>query len=265
MGSSSSNPIQNLIDQYNRLSAYRTQLQTQLNSLTTTNGDLNTDNIKITKQYTSSMTAYNKEIGGKRGQIKTLQSDYAIQLSKNKELTNMNNHGNRALSSAWTRSSDLTVGTAGLQIESNKYKSDLYDNITNQNEILNDEYDRINDGILKYDHKSAFQSSAITSLTTFNAILFYTFYALLLVYIYLLFVKPSEMSIYVKLFLILLLAAFPFFIGRVEKVGFSIWTYIYGFLTGSRVNNLTESQRAVIEQTTDLRVNGPDTLVLKNK
>lgn len=265
MGSSSSNPIQNLIDQYNRLSAYRAQLQDQLNSLTTTQGYLNNDNIAITNRYNTTMANYNRQITGKQGQIKTLQGNYATELDKSKGLTSMAKSGNRMLSSAWTRSSDLNMGTAALQIESNKYKSDLYDNIINQNEILNDEYDRIGDGLLKYEHKSAFQSSAISSLTTFNTILFYTFYVLLLVYIYLLFVKPSEMSIYVKLFIILLLAAFPFFIGRIEKIAFFIWTYIYGFLTGSRVNNLTESQRAVIEQTTDLRVNGPDTLVQKNK
>ena len=262
MGNSSSNPIQNLIDQYNRLSAYRAQLQDQLNSLTSTHGYLNNDKTVIVNKYDATMSQYNREIGSKKQTIQSLQNDYQRDLQQNKDIGNMNNAGNKVLGSAWNQKSNLNMGTAALQIESNFYKTNLFDNITNQNYVLDDEYNRLKDGFLKYEHKSAFQSVAISSLTTFNTILFYTFYSLLLVYIYLLFVNPSDLSIYNKLFLILLLAAFPFFIGRIEKIAFFIWTYIYAFLTGSRVNNLTESQRAVIEQTTDLHVSGPDTLVL---
>uniref|UniRef100_A0A6C0JHC0 Uncharacterized protein n=1 Tax=viral metagenome TaxID=1070528 RepID=A0A6C0JHC0_9ZZZZ len=262
MGNSSSNPIQNLIDQYNRLSAYRAQLQEQLNSLNVTYGYLNSDNSAIINQYNRTMAEYSREIGGKQGQLKTLKKKYEDESNNNKQLGNMNNAGNKVLSSAWSHRGDLAMGTAALQIESNLYKTNLFNNIQTQNYVLDNEYNHIQDGFLKYEHKSAFQSVAISSLTTLNTILYYTFYILLLVYIYLLFFNPSNMTIYFKLFLILLLAAFPFFIGRVEKTVYFVWTYIYAFLTGSRVNNLTESQRAVIEQTTDLRVSGPDTLVL---
>jgi hypothetical protein len=267
MGNGSSNPIQLLINQYNRLVDYRNSLNSQLANVRQTNRALTRDDNIITNQYNTKMKEYERNIKLKQEQLYKkpvgLVPKHNRYVEDNKVNVFRSTFGNRILNALYERNTPLIANTAGNNMETQIYKTLLFESLSEQNHSVNEEYNHINDGLLAYSKKSEFQGNSISILNIVYNILFYTFYILVILYIYKMYIGLSGSSWYYKIFIILTIALFPFYINTIEKVVYYIWKYIYSLFTGTIFNSITESKRAVIEKTTDLRVDGPTPLVPK--
>jgi hypothetical protein len=264
MGNGASNPIQQLINQYNRLVDYRNSLNRQLNNVRQTNGDLTRDDNNITYHYKNTMSYYDRTIRSKQNQERIVKGDHDRYVNELYQDGVRASSGNDHLNANYERAVPLIATTAGYKMESRIYKSLLYDSLSKQNHSINDEYTRIEDGNLKYIKKSDFQTESMSLLSVVYQILYYTFYLLVAFYIYLLFVSTTSTSIYYKLFIVLVIVLFPFYINIITALLYSVWKYTYSLVTGTVNNKLSESKRAVIEKTTDLRVDGPTPLIQKH-
>lgn len=236
-------------------------LESQLNGLRNTNTRLISDEGSTNENYGRVMDNYRKQEQNKISSVDTNKRTYNNYKRYIGENTWFASFGNSILSLLIGMNEETANTIALTEVEKNQYKTVYYTSLLEQNKILRDDYDRINGGNLSYNKKSEFQAEAIAHLNTAYQVFFYTFYALLIFVIYKMFSVPSTYSTYFKLFIIVAIGLYPFYISIVEKVLYIIWKYLYAYMTGTVYNDLSESQRAVIERTTDLHVDGPEQLI----
>jgi hypothetical protein len=238
-------------------------LESQLNGLRNTNTRLISDESSTNQNYGRVMDNYRKQEKNKISSININKRTYNNYKTYIDENTWVASFGNAILSLFLGFNEETANRIALTEVEKNQYKTIYYTSLLEQNKILRDDYDRINGGNLSYNKKSEFQAEAMAHLNTAYKVFFYTFYSLLLFIIYKMFSMQSTYSTYYKLFIIILIGLYPFYISIIEKLLYISWKYLYAFMTSTVYNDLSESKRAVIEQTTDLHVDGPPQLIPK--
>lgn len=127
-----------------------------------------------------------------------------------------------------------------------------YKYIFDQNSILLQRQQYINDQFTRHNNKYEFYSNYITNLKVFNNILFYLYYILVFVVIFKLFFDTPEWSIYYKIILIIVLLVFPLIVYTIEIIIYNTWLFVYSFMYGNVYNNLSYSNKVVLNNTTDL-------------
>jgi len=127
-----------------------------------------------------------------------------------------------------------------------------YKYIIDQNSILLQRQQYINDQFTRHNNKFEFYSNYIDKLTLFSNILFYLYYILVLVVVFKLFFNTPEWSIYYKIIIIIILFVFPLIVYTIEMIIYNIWLFVYSFMYGNVYNNLSYSNKVVLNNTTDL-------------
>jgi hypothetical protein len=127
-----------------------------------------------------------------------------------------------------------------------------YNYIINQNTILLQRQQYINNQFTRHNNKFEHYSNYISKLNVFNNMLFYLYYILILVLIFKLFLNTPDWSIYYKVFIIIILILFPLIAYTIEMLIYNAWIFSYSFLFGSVYNNMSYSNKVVLNNTTDL-------------
>jgi hypothetical protein len=127
-----------------------------------------------------------------------------------------------------------------------------YKYIFDQNSILLQRQQYINDQFTRHNNKYEYYSNYVTNLKVFNNILFYLYYILVFIVFYKIFFDTPEWSIYYKIILIIVLLVFPLIVYTIEMIIYNIWLLIYSFMYGNVYNNLSYSNKVVLNNTTDL-------------
>ena len=130
------------------------------------------------------------------------------------------------------------------------YKNYKY--IFDQNSILLQRQQYINDQFTRHNNKYEYYSNYVTNLKVFNNILFYLYYILVFIVFYKIFFDTPEWSIYYKIILIIVLLVFPLIVYTIEMIIYNTWLLIYSFMYGNVYNNLSYSNKVVLNNTTDL-------------
>ena len=131
----------------------------------------------------------------------------------------------------------------------------LYTLMYYQNDIINKRYQKIKNQFTQNDSKYETYTNTTNKLNTLNDILFYLFYILLIGLAVCLFVYQSNMSSRLKVFVIVLLSVFPFVIYTVELFLYNVLLFVYSILSGKVYNNLSYSNKVILNNTTDLTNN----------
>jgi len=130
--------------------------------------------------------------------------------------------------------------------------TNFYQSINYENDKLNNRYNYYKNQLIRHDQKHKYYSESIDNLNILNIIMFYFFYILVLVYVGVLYLYKPDWSIYFRIFIIILLACYPYVVFTIETFLYNLWIMIYSMLTGSVYNNLSYSQKVVLNNTTDL-------------
>jgi hypothetical protein len=116
-----------------------------------------------------------------------------------------------------------------ISIILNIYKN-IFENIKKQNNILINSFDYLNDEVYTFERKSSMQSDGIYY---YRNILYYSIIIyFLLVVIFFYFLIYSKQTLYKKIFIGLVLIAYPFFISLIENIVFEFFRYLYCIIYG---------------------------------
>jgi hypothetical protein len=143
---------------------------------------------------------------------------------------------------------DKLDSTQKLLIERGK----LYTYLYYQNDIINKRYQNIKNQFTQNDSKYEKYTNTNIKLNTLNDIFFYLFYILLIVLSVCLYLYQPNMSNRFKIFIIILLLLFPFIIYTIEIFLYNATLFMYSILSGKVYNNLSYSNKVVLNNTTDL-------------
>ena len=109
--------------------------------------------------------------------------------------------------------------------------------IQNQNEALDQTLTNMKDLYSTDDQKVNYQSAQIDYLITVNTILYYIYFALLIVVGFILVFNLSTVSIYMRVLIAALFIIFPFTIGYIEYYIYIAFSYIFAILNGNVYTN----------------------------
>ena len=129
----------------------------------------------------------------------------------------------------------------------NKYKY-----ILDQNNVLLERLQYINNQFTRHNNKFDFYSNNTSKLSFFNNILFYLYFILIFIAFFKLFFNTPDWSIYYKILIIVVLIAFPLVVYTIETLIYNTWLFSYSFLSGNVYNNMSYSNKVVLNVTTDL-------------
>uniref|UniRef100_A0A6C0D9Y4 Uncharacterized protein n=1 Tax=viral metagenome TaxID=1070528 RepID=A0A6C0D9Y4_9ZZZZ len=130
-----------------------------------------------------------------------------------------------------------------------------YKYIFEQNSILLERQQYINNQFTRHNDKFEFYSNYVDKLTIFSNILFYLYYILGFVVIFKLFFDTPELIIYYKIIIIIVIFIFPLIVYTIEMIIYNTWLFVYSFMYGNVYNNLSYSNKVVLNNTTDLTTN----------
>jgi hypothetical protein len=149
--------------------------------------------------------------------------------------------------------------TQDLEDQRNKASSNTtnslykrYKYIIDQNSVLLQREQYIKNQFTRHNDKYQYYSNYITNLTVFNNILFYLYYILVFIVFYKIFFNTPGWSIYYKIFITIVLFVFPLIVYTIENIIYNTWLFIYSFMYGSVYNNMSYSNKVVLNNTTDL-------------
>ena len=109
--------------------------------------------------------------------------------------------------------------------------------VQNQNEALDQTLTNMKDLYSTDDQKVNYQSAQIDYLITINSILYYIYFALLIVVGFILVFNLSTVSIYMRGLIAALFIIFPFAIGYIEYYIYIAFSYIFAVLNGNVYTN----------------------------
>jgi hypothetical protein len=149
--------------------------------------------------------------------------------------------------------------TVDLQNKKNKASDTTTDSLSKQYKLIIDQNNTllqrqqyINDQFTRNNSKYENYSNYISNLNNFKNILFYLYYILIVMLIFKLFFNTPEWSTYYKIFVIIVLIIFPLIAYTIEKLIYNTWIFTYSFLSGNVYNNISYSNKVVLNNTTDL-------------
>ena len=118
-------------------------------------------------------------------------------------------------------------------INSNDKYYTYYTAITKQNEKLTDKVNNKISGDFTYDQKAYFQYEQVSRFLQLNYILTIAYYVFVIIIIGLLFFVQKNMSIYLKIVIIVLLSIYPFIIYTIEYLIYTWGSYTKSLISGT--------------------------------
>lgn len=132
---------------------------------------------------------------------------------------------------AINKAAKTTYNVIDLKTKSSGNQRDLYNAITLENRILENEKDSIYKEVNTNIREAEFKYEKIDRVNKVYSVLFYGYFALFLLFLYILIfskVVPNA----IKIFFIILFIIYPFVIQRVEKYLYFLFIYLYSFISG---------------------------------
>lgn len=108
-----------------------------------------------------------------------------------------------------------------------------YNSIRKQNEKLLDKVQNANTNDLTYDQKAYFQYEQVSRFVQTNFLLLIAYYVFIIILIGILFFVQKNMSIYLKIGIILALSIYPFIIYTIEKFIYTWGSYTIALFSGT--------------------------------
>ena len=108
-----------------------------------------------------------------------------------------------------------------------------YNSIRKQNEKLLDKVQNSNTNDLTYDQKAYFQYEQVSRFVQTNFLLLIAYYVFIIILIGILFFVQKNMSIYLKIGIILALSIYPFIIYTIEKFIYTWGSYTIALFSGT--------------------------------
>jgi len=222
---------ENLRDLYNRKNS---KLVDDINYLNRVNPPIIKD-LKIT----------NRDLGEENNRLSTDNANYKEILTNDDLL----------LKTYYSTEESLTKQDNDSIIKKTIKLAEEYSYLINQNNYLLNRYNYIKNQFVRHDNKHNFYSKSHDNLYIFYTLLFFLYYLLIIGAIYILYFNKPDWKMYYKIILIFLFSLFPFVIHRLEKFMYNSWIYLYSMLSGNVYNNMSYSNKVVLNNTTNLTTN----------
>jgi hypothetical protein len=114
-------------------------------------------------------------------------------------------------------------------------EAEQYNYITNQNEVIQNSINELRSQVQYYDNLSNFEKGYSDKLISFSTVLFYTYYALVLVLGYVLFLQNTATviaySFRFRIVLFLIVLFYPFISLQLKDIIVNTASYVSAFLT----------------------------------
>ena len=121
-----------------------------------------------------------------------------------------------------------------LVIRMNENNNVLHDAVSAQNDTLDKQIQDMKNQYTTDDQKTAYQLQENVSLNKINISLMLTYYALALVFFYVLYKSyKTTMSIYLMVFIFILVGIYPWVIGTIESFILFLWNYLSSVIHGN--------------------------------
>lgn len=135
--------------------------------------------------------------------------------------------------------SGITITAAQQADEISKFDQTSYDIINDQNITLESTIQNMNALYSTDDQKSLYQSEQNSTLNTAIYVLYFIYFALLIVIAFILVFNLPETDIYIRGAIMAAFILYPFLIGYIEIILYISWTYAYSILNGNVYTNGT--------------------------
>jgi hypothetical protein len=215
--------IKNIDADINKYTKSNQDLQTQISKMFT-KAQLDTavanaikplqDQIETNNNTIAALTAEKKRLIGTR-------DDLLKQLGKERQILDqsvtMANNGIR----------NSAYGSANIVYDSNQKTYDYYNAIRQQNQKLLDKSSDSKSDNLKYDQRAFYQIERYDFTVKINFILYIIYYIFLIILIGIFVFVQKNMSIFVRIVMIVLLIIYPFVIFFAEKLLYDAGSYTY--------------------------------------
>ena len=128
---------------------------------------------------------------------------------------------------------DVKLSVINANINSNDKYYTYYTAITKQNEKLSDKLKNANSDDFTYDQKANFQHEQVSSFVELNYILMIAYFVFFIILIGLLFFVQKNLSIYLKIAIIVALIIYPFIIYTIEEIIYTWGSYTTALISGT--------------------------------
>ena len=128
---------------------------------------------------------------------------------------------------------DAKITEINANINSNDKYYTYYAAITKQNEKLSDKLKNVNSGDFTYDQKANFQYENVSRFVQLNYIFFVAYFVFIIILVGLLFFVQKNLSIYLKVAIIVALIIYPFIIYTIEEFIYTWGSYTTALISGT--------------------------------
>lgn len=185
---------------------------------------------KAMKPLEDEISKNNAEISKLNSEIVDLNNEITDLTQK---LSDERNITDRILSINNEASQSVKFTAVNSIITSQDKYTTYYNSIRKQNEKLLDKVQNSNTNDLTYDQKAYFQYEQVSRFVQTNFLLLIAYYVFIIILIGILFFVQKNMSIYLKIGIILALSIYPFIIYTIEKFIYTWGSYTIALFSGT--------------------------------
>jgi len=182
------------------------------------------------KPLEDTITKNNNEISKLRDEIIKIQAEID---DLNQKLTDERKTTDPIVSISNKAAQDFKFTETNTIINSNDKYYTYYTSIQKQNEKLADKVQNANTGDFTYDQKANFQYEKVSTFVGINYILLIAYFVFIIILVGLLFFVQKNMSIYLKIVIIVLLIIYPFIIYTIEEFIYTWGSYTIALISGT--------------------------------
>jgi hypothetical protein len=225
------------------LTAKVKEKQTQLDTLTATNKafikqrDAMYTSIQVDDKKRAAMKPLENTITKNNVDIEILRNDITKLNAEindlNQKLVDERKITDPILSVSNNAVRDFKMSEINANMDGNDKYYTYYRGIVKQNEKLSDKLKNSDTSDFTYDQKANFQHDQVYAFIEINYVLFITYFVFIIVLIGFLFFVQRNMSIYLKIVIIISLGIYPFVIYTIEEFIYKWVSYITAIISGN--------------------------------
>jgi hypothetical protein len=163
-----------------------------------------------------------------------MKSKYELSLTQGDNLRANANTADETSIVANEDKQSISVALTKLYMDSTKKPIDIYNEILQQNRILDEKFQHLKDSFTTDDQKVFYENQQYDYLTNVKNILFIFYYALVVILVFILFIsnRNDNVSKIWKAVIILLFIVYPYAIGIIETTVYTTFLFMYAMLNG---------------------------------
>jgi hypothetical protein len=168
-----------------------------------------------------------------------IKSNYEAELKKGDDFrANVNSADDASIVAIEDKQNVYDIVTK-LYIDSTKKPIDIYNQIVEQNRILDEKIRNLKDSFTTDDQKVFYENQQYEYLVKIRTILYYFYYFLVIIFFFILFIhnRNDNVSKIWKAVLLLLFIVYPYAIGIIEKTIYTVFLFMYAIVNGDAYMN----------------------------